>query len=123
MQNLADQHSRQRQIVCVLALAGGLAWRVNQRYRFTDDGEVRHFAFSYIPKRSEGSIYPCSATRSEKKADSSPSASSGFGMTILKNVDPLQQSSNIRASCMPIRPQASSAAWLRFEIALPQLQL
>ena len=44
MQNLADQHSGNAEIVGVFALAGGFCGGINQRDGFSDDGEFAHFA-------------------------------------------------------------------------------
>ena len=40
MQNLADQHARSAEVVCVLAGAGGLARSIDHRDRFADNGKV-----------------------------------------------------------------------------------
>src|SRR5262249_5456036 len=42
VQNLADQHAGQREIVCVFARAGGLASGVNHGNGAADDGEISH---------------------------------------------------------------------------------
>src|SRR3954464_4550611 len=44
MQYLAYQHAGNAKVVGVLALAGSLARRVDQRNGLTDDGEVAHLA-------------------------------------------------------------------------------
>ncbi len=42
MQNLSNKHSRKREIIGVLALAGGLGGGVNERDALADDREIRH---------------------------------------------------------------------------------
>ena len=44
MQNFADHHSGNAEIVGVLSLAGGFSGGINQRDGFSDDGEFAHFA-------------------------------------------------------------------------------